>query len=155
MPERIQVVHRGEAQPFPIALTCTLGDLKDLVAARLFGGHSAADLRVVFRGRLLKDDAQRLVDAGVENDSRVMVVQGQGGPRPDASEGQPTLSGRLQGAVAWAVAALPRPTLRRSADALWGIPALAYDFVRTMFTDDGLVEGPRRPTVGIAIPGPH
>lgn len=30
----------------------------------------------------------------------------------------------------------------------------AGDFVRTMFTDDGLVEGPRRPTVGIAIPGP-
>eukprot|EP00668_Euglena_longa_P019005 GGOE01023684.1.p1 GENE.GGOE01023684.1~~GGOE01023684.1.p1 ORF type:complete len:184 (+),score=35.34 GGOE01023684.1:74-625(+) len=154
MPEHVLIVHRGQTHEFPIALQCTVGDLKELVVARMFEDRLKEDIRVVFRGKLWSDDSRTLADIGVENGSRVMVVAG----RAPGALGS-TQASRVGQWVTWlstkTAAILSAHTMRRMKGVVMGGPALVYDFLRTMFTDDGLVEGPGIARTGIAVPGPY
>eukprot|EP00667_Euglena_gracilis_P022307 EG_transcript_24751 len=155
MPDHVLIVHHGKTHDFPVALQCTVGDLKELVAARLFEDRAKENIRIVFRGKLWSDDDSVLADIGVENGSKVMVVAGRApgmaGPQGEPARGQ-QWGARL---TAWAAAILAVRPLWGLRAAVTGGPALAYDFVRTMFTDDGRVEGPAAARVGVAVPGPH
>ena len=74
MPDHVNIVLRGISHHFPIDLCCTLGDLQDLIVARLLDGQNNMEVHIIFRGKLWKDTCVDLTQIGVKSGDKIMTV---------------------------------------------------------------------------------
>jgi hypothetical protein len=77
-PDVIRLKHRGtnyplHFEPYSIGESLTVGELRSRAAATL--GVSSTDyIRLLYKGKLLKDDSQRCCEEGIKQNSEVMCV---------------------------------------------------------------------------------
>ncbi|KAJ5294736.1 hypothetical protein PENANT_c014G06184 [Penicillium antarcticum] len=83
-PDIIRLKHRGtnyplHFEPYSIGESLTVGELRAR-AANTLGVSSTDYIRLLYKGKLLKDDAQRCREEGIKQNSEIMCVVSDFGP---------------------------------------------------------------------------
>ncbi|KAJ5748252.1 uncharacterized protein N7511_009948 [Penicillium nucicola] len=83
-PDLIRLKHRGtnyplHFEPYSIGESLTLGELRAR-AAKTLGVSSTDYIRLLYKGKLLKDDSQRCREEGIKQNSEIMCVVSDFGP---------------------------------------------------------------------------